>query len=129
MSDDTALPFAFPSVRGKKLTAAFDGGRLTSDGGVLLLAAGRASARPSRTGSPPLIADRRDPSRVIHPLADILRARILAIACGYEDADDLDHLRADPAFKLACGRLPDSGRDLCSSRPCRAGRTHRPCAT
>ena len=34
--------------------------------------------------------------------------------CGYEDADDLDHLRTDPGFKLACGRLPDSGRDLCS---------------
>jgi hypothetical protein len=51
---------------------------------------------------------------VIHPLADILRARVFAIACGYEDADDLDHLRRDPGFKLACGRLPDSGRDLCS---------------
>jgi hypothetical protein len=42
----------------------------------------------------------------------ILRARILAIACGYEDANDLDRLRFDPAFKLACGRLPDSGLDL-----------------
>jgi hypothetical protein len=36
------------------------------------------------------------------------------VACGYEDADDLDHLRTDPGFKLACGRLPDSGSDLCS---------------
>ena len=34
--------------------------------------------------------------------------------CGYEDADDLDLLRKDPAFKLACGRLPDTGDDLCS---------------
>ena len=51
---------------------------------------------------------------MVHPLADILRARIPAIACGYEDADDLDHLRRDPGFKLACGRLPDTGRDLCS---------------
>ena len=39
---------------------------------------------------------------------------MLLIACGYEDGDDLDHLRADPGFKLACGRLPDTGRDLCS---------------
>ena len=39
---------------------------------------------------------------------------MLAIACGYEDADDLDHLRSDPGFKLACGRLPDSGTNLCS---------------
>jgi Transposase DDE domain group 1 len=60
------------------------------------------------------IADRRDPDRVVHLLPDILRARILAIACGFEDADDLDRLRTDPAFKLACDRLPDSGRDLCS---------------
>ena len=39
---------------------------------------------------------------------------MLAIACGYEDTDDLDQLRTDFGFKLACGRLPDSGRDLCS---------------
>jgi hypothetical protein len=34
------------------------------------------------------------------------------IACGCEDADDLDHLHTDPGFRLACGRLPDSGPDL-----------------
>src|SRR5437764_11332601 len=60
------------------------------------------------------IPDARDPDRITHLLPDILRARIFAIACGYEDADDLDRLRCDPAFKLACGRLPDSGTDLCS---------------
>src|SRR5690348_11576000 len=60
------------------------------------------------------ITDRRDPARVVRALSDILRARILAIACGYEDADDLDHLRSDPALKLACGHPPDSGRELCS---------------
>jgi hypothetical protein len=58
--------------------------------------------------------DRRDPARITHTLADMIRARIFAISCGYEDADDLDFLRADPVFKLACGRLPDTGRDLCS---------------
>jgi hypothetical protein len=62
----------------------------------------------------PLIPDLRNPALVTHSVADILRARILAIACGYEDGDDLDHLRTAPGFKLACGRLPDSGRDLCS---------------
>ena len=58
--------------------------------------------------------DRRDPLRITYMLADMVRARILAIACGYQDADDLDALRADPAFKLACGRLPDTGANLCS---------------
>ena len=61
-----------------------------------------------------VLPDRRDPTRIVHSLADMFRARMFAICCGYEDADDLDHLRCDPAFKLACGRLPDSGRDLCS---------------
>ena len=44
----------------------------------------------------------------------MIRARLLAICCGYEDCNDFDRLRSDPAFKLACGRLPDSGADLCS---------------
>ena len=61
-----------------------------------------------------VIADPRDPLRLVHGLPQILRARILPIACGYEDANDLDRLRFDPAFRLACGRLPDSGLDLCS---------------
>jgi hypothetical protein len=113
MSDDTIEPFGFPAVGRKKVTAAFDGGRITSDGGVMLLAAAeRRLGVADRLAA--LIADPRNPLLVTHSVADILRARILAIACGYEDADDLDRLRTDPGFKLACGRLPDSGRDLCS---------------
>jgi hypothetical protein len=99
MTDDTMLPFSFPAVHAKKVTAAFDGGRLTSNGGVMLLAMAKR-----RLGLADNLArvfpDRRDPTRVVH---------MFAICCGYEDADDLDHLRSDPAFKLACGRLPDSG--------------------
>jgi len=44
----------------------------------------------------------------------VLRARIFASACGYPDGNDLNWLRSDPAFKLACGRLPETGADLCS---------------
>jgi hypothetical protein len=88
LHDDTTLPFALPPVGRKKLVAAFDGGRLTSDGGALLLSA--AERRLDLAGRLAAgIADPRDPARVWHPLADILRARMLAIACGYEDADDL----------------------------------------
>ena len=113
MTDNSLLPFSLPSVERKKITAAFDGGRISSDGGVMLLAlADRRIGIADRLAAK--ITDRRDPTRVVHALSDILRARILAIACGYEDADDLDRLRSDPALKLACGHLPDSGRDLCS---------------
>jgi hypothetical protein len=113
MPDDTTVPFGFPTVGRKKLIAAFDGGRITSDGGVLLLGTVERQLGIAKTLAR-LIADPRNPACVTHSVDDILRARILAIACGYEDADDLDHLRTDPAFKLACGRLPDSGHDLCS---------------
>jgi len=110
-TDDNLLPFAFPAVERKKVTAAFDGGRLSSDGGVMLLSqAERRLGLAERLAA--VIPDERDASRVTHLLPDILRARIFAIACGYEDADDLDRLRSDPTFKLACGRLPDTGIDL-----------------
>ncbi len=113
VQDDTTKPFAFPAVRRKKIIAAFDGGRITSDGGVMLLAAAeRRLGLADKLAA--LIADRRNPLFITHSVPDILRARMIAIACGYEDADDLDHLRTDPGFKLACGRLPDTGRDLCS---------------
>jgi hypothetical protein len=117
MTDDTLLPFCFPAVGRKKVTAAFDGGRITSDGGVMLVAAAeRRLQLADRLAA--VIHDPRDARRVRHATADILRARIFAIACGYEDANDLDRLRSDPAFKLACGRLPDSGIDLCSQPTC-----------
>ncbi|MEO5756028.1 MAG: IS1380 family transposase [Mesorhizobium sp.] len=117
MTDDTLLPFSFPAVGRKKITAAFDGGRITSDGGVMLLAAAeRRLHLADRLAA--AIQDPRDPARVTHAMADILRARIFAIACGYEDANDLDRLRTDPAFKLACGQLPDSGNNLCSQPTC-----------
>ncbi|EJU09354.1 transposase of ISsp1 [Sphingomonas sp. LH128] len=51
---------------------------------------------------------------MIHALDDILRARVLAICCGYEDADDLDTLRDDPGFRLALGKLPGAGAGLAS---------------
>ena len=98
MSVDTIEPFGFPAIQRKKLTAAFDGGRLTSDGGVLLLAAAeRRIGIAERLAR--LIADPRNPLLVTHTVADILRARMLAVARGYEDADDLDHLRTDPGLR------------------------------
>src|SRR5438093_8108100 len=113
MNEDIPLPFDLPAVARKKVSAAFDGGRITSDGGVMLLAqAERRLGIADQLAR--VIPDERVADRVVHLLPDILRARVFAIACGYEDADDLDRLRFDPALKLACGRLPDTGRDLCS---------------
>ena len=88
-AEDTLLPFNLPSIGKKKITAAFDGGQISSDGGVLLLAgADRRLGLIDRLAE--LIPDHRDPAQITHTIADILRARIFAIACGYPDANDLD---------------------------------------
>lgn len=113
MTNDILLAFDLPAVCRKKVTAAFDGGLISSDGGLVLL---RKEER--RIGLADLLAsclqDRRDPALVTHTLAEMLRFRMLAVACGYEDADDCDSLRFDPLFKLAVGRAPESGHELCS---------------
>ena len=107
--DDNLLPFSFPAVGRTKISAAFDGGRIVSDGDVMLL--GQAERRLSVASKlAPVVADPRNPLLITHSLGGIFRARILAIACGYEDADDLGRL----PFELACGRPPDTGDDLCS---------------
>ena len=79
MTDDTLPPLCFPAVGRKKITAAFDGGCITSDGGVMLLAGAERRLRlADRLAA--AIHDPRHPQRVRHAMADILRARIFAIA-------------------------------------------------
>ena len=103
MTDDTLLPFHLPAVQRKKVTAAFDGGLISSDGGLVLLreAERRLGLADTLAGC---IRDRRNPAQVVHALAAMLRFRMLAIACGYEDADDCDALRTDPLFMYGCPR-------------------------
>ena len=106
------LPGLSP-VENKEVCARFDGGQLSSDGGVLLLRG--IEERLGLCGRlAGCLADARDPASTTHSYADMIGARMFAIACGYEDCDDLDVLRFDPAFKLACGRLAETGRDLMS---------------
>ena len=49
-----------------------------------------------------------------HSLEDLLRQRVFQITQGYEDANDCNDLRGDPAFKVGCERAPLSGNDLAS---------------
>src|SRR3954453_7755100 len=76
-ADDTLFPFSLPSVGKKKVTAVFDAGQISSDGGVLLLA-----GADKRLGLidmlATLIPDHRDPALITHTLSDILRVRVFA---------------------------------------------------
>ena len=113
MAESTGVLPGLSPVAGKPVHAAFDGGRLTSDAGVLLLAEiDRRLGVCERLAR--CIEDPRDPGRIQHTLAEMIRFRALLIAAGYPDANDCDALRSDPAFKMAVGRLPESGGDLCS---------------
>lgn len=105
------LPGLSP-VAGKAVVARFDGGRLSSDGGLLVL---REIERRLRVAErlAACLDDPRDPDRSVHTVADIIRFRLLMIAAGYEDGNDATRLRTDPLFKLALERLP-AARDLCS---------------
>src|SRR5215471_11255195 len=105
MVDATPFLPGLSPVQGKAVVARFDGGRLSSEGGLLAL---REIER--RLGLADRLAaclkDRRAPEKVVHRLAEIIRFRMLMIAAGYEDANDADTLRRDPMFKLALDRLP-----------------------
>lgn len=113
MAEGTGFLPGLSPVRGKPVHVAFDGGHLTSDAGVLLLAeVDRRLGVSERLAR--CIEDPRDPERIRHQIAEMIRFRALLIAAGYADANDCDTLRSDPAFKMAVGRLPESGAALCS---------------
>jgi hypothetical protein len=111
MVEHASFLLGLSPIGGKPVHVASDGGRLTSDAGVLVLA-----EIERRLGLAERLArcseDPRAPERVRHGLAEMIRFRALMIAAGYADANDCDALRGDPAFKLAVGRLPESGQDL-----------------
>jgi hypothetical protein len=110
---DPTLPLpGLSSVAGKEIVARFDGGRLSSDGGLLVLREIEQRLKVAERLAA-CIDDPRDPASTVHTIADIIRFRLLMIAAGYEDGNDADALRADPVFKMALERLP-SERDLCS---------------
>ena len=111
---DDATPFlqGLSPVQGKAVIARFDGGRLSSEGGLLVLReVERRLGLADRLAT--CLKDPRTPEKVVHRLAEIIRFRMLMIAAGYEDGNDADALRRDPMFKLALDRLP-SDAELCS---------------
>ena len=112
MNDPTLpLPGLSP-VAGKAVVAKFDGGLLSSDGGVLALREVEKRLRVADRFAA-CIEDPRAPDQITHTLADIIRFRLLMIAAGYEDGNDASDLRRDPLFKMALDRAP-SDRELCS---------------
>jgi hypothetical protein len=100
-------------LHGKRVTGGFDGGDISSDGGLILVA--EADRRVGLTRKlAACLADARDPQKIAHQLPELLAQRVYQIAAGYADCNDADDLRHDPVLKTAVGRLPQTGRDLAS---------------
>jgi hypothetical protein len=93
----------FPAVGQRTVHARFDGGDLTSDAGLLLIA--QADERLGLTDKMArTLGERRQSGKIRFDLATLLKERIYAIAAGYEDCNDLDTLKNDPALRVACGK-------------------------
>ena len=102
MSESTMVPLRFDTRAGIPVEAAFDGGRLTSDGGLPWLAEADNALGLCAALASTIPEWRRGPVR--HTLETLVRQRLFQIACGYADQDDADTLRTDPLLKLVCGR-------------------------
>ena len=96
--------FEFARVEGRCVVAAFDGGKITSDAGALLLGASdRAIGLIDRLAS--CFTDSRSPEHVEHTVATMVGQRVFGIALGYEDVVDHDELRHDPMMAVLAGKL------------------------
>src|SRR4029434_11193837 len=106
-------PLHLAPVGVKAVELSFDGARLSSDAGVILLKdiddqLGLTHALAA------VLSDRRDARRIHFTPEDLLKQRVFQIAAGYEDANDSNPLRDDPIFKLMLDRLPETGAPLAS---------------
>ncbi len=112
MNDCATQKMRFETQSALALEAAFDGGRITSDGGLLWLAEADSELGLCEALASCVPEWRKRQGR--HSLTSLIRQRVLQIACGYEDQNDSNSLREDPLLKLVCGSLPESGVDLAS---------------
>src|SRR6266852_6086148 len=106
-------PLLLASVGDKTVALDFEGGRLSSDAGLVLLKDIDDQLGLTRALAA-VLADARDARRIHFTPEDILKQRIFQIAAGYEDANDANTLRHDPIFKLLLDRLPETGAPLAS---------------
>jgi Transposase DDE domain group 1 len=113
MTECNRDPLGFSSIGSKSVVADFLGGRLTSDAGAILLREiGESTGLFDAINQ--AIPDPRHPVLIVHDQRSMIAQRIVAIALGYEDLNDHQTLRADPALQLAAGRVPDEKMTLAS---------------
>ena len=112
-TDCSAELFGFEVVAGRRVEAGFDGGRISSDAGAVLLGeADRALRLVERFAG--CFADRRRRELVEHAVATLVGQRVFGLALGYEDLNDHDWLRHDPLMAVLAGKL-EARRSDCAA--------------
>jgi hypothetical protein len=104
--------FEFAPVEGRQVVASFDGGRITSDAGGLLLGGADRAIRLSKRFASCFI-DTRMAELVEHSVGTMVTQRVFGVALGYEDLIDHDELRHDPVLAVLVGKL-EAGRADCA---------------
>jgi hypothetical protein len=112
MTDCATSAMRFETQTTLALEAAFDGGRITSDGGLVWLAEADSELGLCERVAEHVPEWRKRKGR--HSLQALIKQRVFQIACGYEDQNDSNSLREDPLLKLMCGSMPQSGAELAS---------------
>jgi hypothetical protein len=112
VNDCATTKLRFGTQTALTLEAAFDGGRITSDSGLVWLAELEKELGLCEKMAEHVPEWRK--RRGHHPLTALIRQRVFQIACGYEDQNDSNSLREDPLLKLVCGSLPETGANLAS---------------
>jgi hypothetical protein len=103
MADCTATQLEFAPFKRRRVSAEFSGGDVSSDGGVLLLRQVERRVRLLERAAAAL-NDPRDPERITHSLADMLKQRVFGLCQGYEDLNDHGELRRDVLLQTAVER-------------------------
>jgi len=107
MTQNTKQMMLFKDIFHKKVTADFDGGDVSSDGGLLFLREVESKVKIIKRITD-VLNDKRHPGYVKHQIIELLTQRVFQVASGYEDANDSDSLKDDPILKIVCNRLTGS---------------------
>ena len=113
MAEQSVQTLLFPTLFQKPLVATFDTPQQSSDGGAVLLKAIDDTLQLT-TRLAACLPEWRQAGKIEHDLPTLVRQRCFGLACGYADANDAAHLKADPIHKLLVGRDPRTGPDLAS---------------
>lgn len=102
--------FGFQGLGGREVVAQFDGGRITSDGGALLLGELESKRQIIRQFAA-CFSDHRNPELIEHTVEELIKQRIYGLVLGYEDLNDHDQLRSDPLLATIVGKNDPTGKD------------------